>query len=48
MKLPSSNQIRVHLSFDTFFVPKRLGINEDIRELVLPAPALVQLGPASP
>jgi hypothetical protein len=48
IKLPASDRIRVHLSFDTFFVPKQIGINDDPRELVVQAPSLVQLSPASP
>jgi len=39
----SSDPVRVSLSCDTFFVPKKLGINADERELVMPAPDLVQL-----
>ncbi len=47
IKLPPSDRIRIDLSFDTSFVPKTLGIGDDIRELVIPSPSLVQLSPAS-
>ena len=41
----SSNQdpVQVLLTFDIYFVPKLLGINEDIRELVVTAPTSVKL-----
>jgi hypothetical protein len=42
-ELPSSEKVRLHLKFDTFFVPQRIGINGDTRELVVPAPTLVQV-----
>jgi hypothetical protein len=42
-ELPHSDKVRLHLKLDTFFVPQHLGINSDTRELVVPAPALVQL-----
>jgi hypothetical protein len=48
IKLPSSERIRLHIAFDTFFVPKKLGINDDTRELVVPAPSLVQFVRAVP
>jgi len=47
IELPQSDPIRLRLNFDTFFVPKKIGINEDTRELVLPAPSLVRLSPPS-
>jgi len=43
--LPPSDPTRLSVTFDTFFVPKNLGMNEDTRELVVPAPNLVQLLP---
>ncbi len=39
--------IRIHLGFDTFFVPKTLGINSDVRELVIRAPSRVTMRPMS-
>jgi hypothetical protein len=41
--LPPSETARFDLAFDSFFIPKKIGLNEDIRELVLPAPSAVQL-----
>jgi len=43
IELPPSDQVRLRLRFDTFFVPKKLGINGDERELVVKEPTLVQL-----
>jgi hypothetical protein len=43
MELPPSENIIVRLQFDTFFVPKNMGKSDDARELVVPAPTLVQL-----
>ena len=45
LNLPPANPVRIHLNFDTFFVPKKIGLNGDTRELVVSAPALVQLIP---
>ena len=45
MELPPSDPVRLRLNFDTFFVPKKIGINGDTRELVVGAPTLVQLIP---
>jgi hypothetical protein len=41
----SSNQdpVQVRLTFDIYFVPKLLGVNEDNRELVITAPTSVKL-----
>jgi hypothetical protein len=41
--LPPGDPIRLHITFDTFFIPKNLGVSPDTRELVVPAPSLVQL-----
>jgi len=46
--LPLSDRIHTHVSFDSFFVPKNLGINDDTRELVAPAPNEVELIQATP
>ena len=35
--------VRVHLTFDRFFVPSKLGINPDTRELVVMAPTKREL-----
>jgi hypothetical protein len=43
MELPPSEDIILRLQFDTFFVPKNMGKSDDARELVVPAPTLVQL-----
>jgi hypothetical protein len=42
-ELPPSDSIILHLHFDTFFVPKKVGKSDDARELVVRAPTLVQL-----
>jgi hypothetical protein len=42
-ELPPSDPVRLHLSFDTFFVPKMIGMNDDTRELVFLAPSLIRL-----
>jgi hypothetical protein len=42
-ELPSRDSVRLSVTFDTFFVPKKLGINGDTRELVVPAPSSIQL-----
>jgi hypothetical protein len=39
----SSDPVQVSLSCDTFFVPKKLGVNADERELVMPAPDVAEL-----
>jgi hypothetical protein len=45
---PQSDPVQVRLAFDTFFIPKKMGISSDTRELVLPAPSQVRLSPPSP
>jgi hypothetical protein len=45
LKLPPQDPVQIHLHFDTFFVPKKIGLNEDTRELVINAPSQVQLIP---
>jgi hypothetical protein len=40
---PRDEPVRFHVSFDVFFVPKAIGINEDTRELVIPAPSRVEM-----
>ena len=42
-ELPPSDNIILHLHFDTFFVPKNVGKSDAARELVVRAPTLVQL-----
>jgi len=42
LNLSPSDPIRIRLKFDTFFVPKKIGINGDTRELVVMRPTLVQ------
>jgi hypothetical protein len=44
-ELPPSNNIILRLQFDTFFLPRKFGNSDDARELVVPAPTLVQLIP---
>jgi len=44
--LPASGDVQIRLTFDKFVVPKKVGLNEDIRELVLMAPRRVRLLPA--
>jgi hypothetical protein len=46
LNVPSSDPVKIRLNFDTFFVPKKIGINGDTRELVVNAPTLVQLLPS--
>jgi hypothetical protein len=45
LESPRTAQVRFHINFDTFFVPKRLGINDDTRELVIRAPSRVEMRP---
>src|SRR5262249_17257154 len=46
--LPEHGPVEVRLSFDRWFVPKELGLNEDTRQLVIPAPHSLSLHPAPP
>jgi hypothetical protein len=39
--LPPHAPAEVRLTFDAYFVPKQLGLNEDMRELVIETPTLV-------
>ena len=43
-----AEMVRIDVAFDTFFVPKQLGINPDERELVVPAPSQVRLVRTAP
>ena len=43
MKVSASDQVRLHLTFDTFFVPEEIGIIPDTRELVVRAPRIVEV-----
>jgi hypothetical protein len=43
LELPPAEHIRFHISFDVFFVPKAIGLNEDTRELVVYAPSRVEM-----
>jgi len=40
---PRDEHVRFHVSFDVFFIPKAIGINEDTRELVIRAPSRVKM-----
>lgn len=42
-KLPHSDSVRISLKFDTFFVPQKLGINNDGREIVIMKPNQVKM-----
>ena len=46
IELPTSDQVRLQLKFDQFFLAKRSGSNGDERELVVKEPKLVHLIPA--
>ncbi len=46
-ELPAEGAVEVRFSFDRWFVPKALGMGNDNRELVLPAPHALELLPAS-
>jgi hypothetical protein len=41
-------EVRIHLTFDRYFVPAQIGLNEDVRQLVLPRPVDVRLLPQGP
>jgi hypothetical protein len=43
LDLSRTDPVRVHLRFDTFFVPAKLRMNDDTRELVMRAPAEVRM-----
>jgi hypothetical protein len=43
LELPQAEHVRFHISFDVFFVPKAIGLNEDTRELVVYAPSRVEM-----
>ncbi len=43
LELPRTEHVRFHISFDAFFVPKAIGINEDTRELVVNAPSRAEM-----
>jgi hypothetical protein len=48
VELPASENIIIRLHFDTFFISNNVSSNDETRELVVPAPTLVQLiGPGS-
>ncbi len=47
-KLPPQCPAEIRLSFDRWFVPKSIGLNEDPRELVIPTPHTLMLLPAPP
>jgi len=44
----SVGKARILLTFDRYFVPSRLGINSDVRELVMSAPTKHELRPKRP
>jgi hypothetical protein len=43
IRFPLTDTVEIQLNFDSFFVPKKKGTRHDDRELVVQAPALVQL-----
>jgi hypothetical protein len=46
LELPSRDPVRLNLTFDSFFIPKTIGVSEDTRKLVVFAPEVVQLTPS--
>ena len=46
--IAGDERVQVHLAFDSFFVPKEIGINEDTHELVVWAPTKISLLRHSP
>ncbi len=42
IELPPSENVHLHLKFNTFFIPKEIGMNGDTRELVVWAPTIVE------
>jgi hypothetical protein len=43
--MPGDQDVRIHLQFDRYFVPKQARINEDTRELVIMTPTSIVLRP---
>jgi hypothetical protein len=43
LQLPPTDQVSVRLDFDSFFLPRKKGDDNDLRELVVKAPLRVQL-----
>ena len=41
--LSRTDPVRVHIAFDTFYVPNKLRMNGDMRELVIRAPSDVRM-----
>ncbi len=48
LELPRTEYVRFHISFDVFFVPKAIGLNDDTRELVVRAPSRVEMRKKKP
>jgi hypothetical protein len=43
--LPAGEEVRIHLKFDRYFVPKQARLSEDTRELVVMTPTSILLRP---
>src|SRR5262249_9205340 len=41
--LPARGEVRIDVSFDTFFLPRELELNDDTRQLVVHTPPAVRL-----